>query len=103
MDVPRHSRDECLIIASISGAVQRLIRHPDQEAAIAELRTHTTEPHLLAHGALLGDDPLGIRDRVRALLLKAGATEPELDRVQADFDARYAGRRPIPGLNAPAA
>ncbi len=86
-----HNQDDRIAIASLSGAVRRLA-YPlyrgydtyDEQAALAELRSISTDGHLLAH-ATSGTKHF-LHPATKHLLLAAGANAVDLDAIAEHID-----------------
>ncbi|GIH07437.1 hypothetical protein Rhe02_55040 [Rhizocola hellebori] len=91
METARHDSRDRLKIAALTGTASRHAARKtsgqyDRDAAIAELHTVSTDPHLLAH-AICSPRHWQYRT-LRAMLLEAGADEQDLDEVAAYIDER---------------
>ena len=91
METSRHDTQDRLRIASLTGTAARhagrkLHVDYDQAAAIAELHSHSTDPHLLAH-AICSPRHWQYRT-IRALLIAAGADVDDMDEIAAAIDRR---------------
>jgi hypothetical protein len=94
MDTPRHERDDRITIARVCGTGERYatrLANPangpaDFDAGVAELRSITTDPHLLAHGTAASD--IWFHDTMRELLIAAGADPAAMEEVRAIIDRR---------------
>jgi hypothetical protein len=91
METARHDSKDRLRIASLTGTASRHAALKtsstyDQAAAIAELHSHSTDPHLLAHAIC---NPRHWQYRtIRALLIAAGASVEDMDEIAAAIAER---------------
>lgn len=95
VETAKHASADRIRIAQLTGTAERhaaLKIHGgyDRQAAIAELHSISTNPHLLAHA--IGSTRHWMYRTLRALLLEAGAAESDMDEIAAAIDERLRAR-----------
>lgn len=91
MDTADHDSADRIRIAQLTGIASRHAGLKtrggyNQAAAVAELHTISTDPHLLAHAT---QTPRHWQYRtIRSMLVAAGAKQEEVEQIAADVDQR---------------